>query len=109
VGDARVRGGERRPVRAGLLRQHRATASFQERVWAAIERWQPVYILLPRTPHTLVRSPLVDLYFEQRLNELGQADYRLETLLLSGEEGGLRFAGTPAPGTAVLYELWRRH
>jgi hypothetical protein len=87
---------------------------FQERVWAEIERWRPVYILVPRTPYTLVRSPRMDTFLEENLLALGHAEYRVEALLVV--DAARRFelvadasASRPLePGASILYEIWRR-
>jgi hypothetical protein len=86
---------------------------FQERLWAEIERWRPPYILVPQTPYTLVRSPRMDPFLEEKLLALGRAEYRVEARLVV--DAARRFelveasAARPLqPGASILYEIWRR-
>ncbi len=83
---------------------------FQERVWASLERWPPVYLIAARNPRSFVRAPGIDPFFEERLTALGQRAYRLEAVLLADPGGSLRFADAP-PETGdahVVFEVWRR-
>src|SRR5207249_2173133 len=87
---------------------------FQERVWAGIVRWRPIYIVIARNPWSLVRSPSSDPFFEEHLTELAERAYRFEAALLAGPDGGLHFASArpeTRPGESgerVVFELWRR-
>ena len=54
---------------------------FQERVWAGIVRWRPIYIVIARNPWSLVRSPSADPFFEEHLTELAERAYRFEAAL----------------------------
>jgi 4-amino-4-deoxy-L-arabinose transferase-like glycosyltransferase len=86
---------------------------FQERVWAAIERESPVYIVLALTPFSLVRSPRMDPFLETKLEEIGARDYALDAVLARDEHGRYRLRpdrpdATAEPNTRVFYELWRR-
>jgi hypothetical protein len=86
---------------------------FQERVWAAIEREPPAYVVVARNPFSLARSPRIDPFFETHLEELAARDYAIDGVLERGEDGRYRLRpGAPDPSaeprTAVFYELWRR-
>ncbi len=86
---------------------------FQERVWAAIEREPPAYILVAQTPFSLVRSPRMDPFLETKLREIGARDYALDAVLARDEDGRYRLRPVPPdpgaePHTQVFYELWRR-
>jgi hypothetical protein len=86
---------------------------FQERVWAAIERDPPAYIVLAKTTFSLVRSPRMDPFLETKLAELGAREYALDAVLARDEAGRYRLrpdSPDPAaePRTRVFYELWRR-
>jgi hypothetical protein len=83
---------------------------FQERVWAAIERGRPAYIVVARSPMSFVRAPDIDTFFEERLADLGRRVYRLDALVVEDPDGGPRIVSDP-PGdgaTRVVFELWRR-
>jgi hypothetical protein len=86
---------------------------FQERLWAAIAHDPPQYILVPRAPSTLVKSPQMDPFLEAKLNELASREYEFDAVLLRDRDGGFHLeqrAPDPRaePSHEVFCELWRR-
>ena len=86
---------------------------FQARVWAAIERERPAYIILARSPFSFVRSPAADPWFDQQMDALGARAYVREQLVVTRADGRLVFVPPPATGatiegTALHFEVWRR-
>lgn len=81
---------------------------FQERVWSAVERERPAFIVVSRLRNSLVRSPAVDPFLEERLGELAQRDYRFELAVLGGESGSRLSFDPPDAQSDVIAEVWRR-
>lgn len=86
---------------------------FQERLWAAIVHDPPTYIVVPRTPYTLVKSPRMDPFLETNLQELASREYELDAVWLRDGNGGFHMERRmPDPGAGpaseVFCELWRR-
>jgi hypothetical protein len=86
---------------------------FQERVWAAIERDPPAYVVLAHTRFSLVRSPRMDLFLETNLRGLLEGAYDRDAVLVRDATGRFALRAVPPdartePDTKVFFELWRR-
>ncbi len=81
---------------------------FQERTWAEIQTTRPAFILIARTPLSLLDSPATDPYLVTRLRARLDVAY-VQELFLRHEPGrGLSLVPV-ADDTAgdVLFEIWR--
>jgi hypothetical protein len=83
---------------------------FQERLWSAIEREPPAFLVVSQTRFSLVRSPQMDPFLETRLQELGEREYGFDAALVRERDGRFRLRhDRPAePDAEVFFELWRR-